>query len=380
MKVLVAKYEVSGYFSAIAAALSSRQIQTSSLFIRDHPYYEPLNSKYLIFKLLKWSNSRREKLTRSQIVQKIMAIIIDEIIKCIVVIKSAVHFDKIIFSYGEDISGRIYEPLIYKIFKTEIIFIFLGSDIRPPSISNKFKNLKTDEDKEKFFQEEIRISKIMKKLKRHNAVILSYPAYSQYLKRQYYDIFSFGVPIVASKNLMERNNRISICHIPSNKAVKGTSEIEKIFADLKCEFKDKVEISTFENISNDEVRSVLSKHDMIITELWSDTPCPFIAIEACAEGCIPIVAGNFSEQFEKIYEGNYLPPYPYVTANNIKGAVRELIINQRLRNELSSSCKSYYINNHTVERFASKFEEFLDETKRQKFLKFNQNNVPIGNK
>lgn len=377
MKILIAKFEVAGYFRSLSSALTTQGYNVSTYFVRDHPFY-PDHCKYnRLLKISRILSNIRDTNHKKKILKKLPIFLLDELVKVFVIMWISIFFNKVIFTYGQDISGRSYEPFFYKIFNVEVVFIFLGSDIRPPNKSNKFMNSTSLNRNIEMASEVKRIKKVIRLTQTHRALILSYPTYSFYLPDMYYDLLSLGVPVADASIISEKQkaDRIRVCHIPSNRLVKGTAHLLEIFEDLQWQLNGEVEFVVISEASNHEVRSVLAECDIVITELSSDTPCPLIAIEACAEGCIPIVCGAFSKDFTKYYDTALLPPYPYIDKLALIGVLTKLVRDTDAREHLRSLCLQYYRDTHSFEAVGKKFSQFFESKTKSTFIKFMPNDL-----
>ena len=99
--------------------------------------------------------------------------------------------------------------------------------------------------------------------------------------------------------LYKDKKNFRILHAPSNPNFKGTEEIRNTIKCLKNENID-FEYIEITNASNEKVLAELKACDLVIDQLYSDTPMATLAAEAAYCGKPTIVGGYGFEELKKV--------------------------------------------------------------------------------
>ena len=378
MKILIAKYEVASFMKNLQKSLRANSLEADVFYARDHPFYETNNVNFL-FNLYNKSTKFREETPRSKLIQKIFFVLVNKFLSFLTIFYIVVNYNVLVFTYATSITNSKLESFVYKLFNIKIFYVFLGNDVRPPFLSNKYLNALIGGELSSIENATSRMQSNIERIEREHAVVLSYLPYSQLLSKPFIELLQFGFPIENAEQPHQQINHVPrIIHIPSAKGVKRTDEIAKLFERLKNQYAGKIETDILYNLTNSEVLNELRKSDIIITELASDVATPIIALEACAENCVPIVCGQFAKFAKNYYQESELPPYPYVTKDELDETVENLLQCYQKILERKKLCLEYVRLKHDIALVGFKFAALFNDESSFKTVDPLKELYPLG--
>ena len=168
--------------------------------------------------------------------------------------------------------------------------------------------------------------------------------------------FSLGFPIVSKsfgiESQYEKSKVVTIVHAPSHKGIKGTELIESVVQELKSEGYN-FEYVQLANVPNHEVRSFLAKADIVVDQLWSDTPLAGLACEAASAGCCVIVGGEEWSYFEESLVP--IPPSLRVHSSTLKKSLIKCLEEPKFRQRVAKDLQSFARNEWSSKAVAAKY-------------------------
>ena len=250
-----------------------------------------------------------------------------------------VRFD--VFIYGFSTSFfRFYDLPILKFFNKRIIYIFFGSDSRPPYINGKFSNFPTVDT----IIETYRIKNNIMKIEKYADVIVDNPTTSHLHERKVVCSgrmgFPFSLDYGVSPERRTDDQVIRILHSPSHVEGKGTERIRTAIKKLqnKGYAIDYVEII---DKPNSFVLKQLSCCDFIVDELYSDAIMAGFATEAAFFGK-PAVVGGYATIGDMGYlPEECIPPVHHCHPDRVEQAIEKLIIDKSYRVDLGLRAKRF---------------------------------------
>jgi len=243
-------------------------------------------------------------------------------------IKSLGKNNWFIFLYGSNFIPFHYTTsflnyLDYAILKrmnNSIISIFCGCDIRDKTTFSYFAKKNQLGDCCGICEGKItkcdprRARRVVRGAEKYSDIILSQPDYSFLLTRPYY---YYWLPLETGQYtfLVPRNKIPRIVHFPTDRYLKGTDLIVQALNQLR---QDGFQFETLilEKISNQKVREELTKGDILIDQLYSDTT-GMLSLEGMASGCAVLCGLN--KEFQHLpAECPAIPTNPTNIYNNLK--------------------------------------------------------------
>lgn len=274
-------------------------------------------------------------------------------------IYALIKFDKFIFNYNSSFFG-LYDLPILKFFNKNIIYIYHGSDSRPPYMSGNY--IYENYSLEKVYEITKELNKKNKKIEKYANYIMCHSGSGQFFEKPVVAFLQIGLPMDLSyinNSQKGSSENIHIVHAPSTKKQKGSDIFQGIINQLKQEGY-KIKYDEIYNQPNIEVLKRLSICDFVLDEIYSDTTLAGLATEA-AYFSKPTIVGGYYEQLAKDLESIPLPPSLYVEPTKIKEAIIRLIEDKIYREKLGKEAKEYISNRWMPSMVAERFVKILND-------------------
>ena len=277
---------------------------------------------------------------------------------------SARH-DVFAFSYNSSFMS-LYDLPILRLFNKKIIYLYHGSDNRPPYINGNY--ILGDYSIEEVFQLTKNLYGKHKKIEKYADIIVSVPPVSQFFCGKITDFYCLGMP-VDFRNIIEEkveteestgNGKvINIIHAPSTKKQKGSHIIRSIIKDLKQEGY-KINYEELHGLPNRTVLQKIANCDIVIDQVYSDAPVAGFAAEA-AFFSKPVVVGGYYDNMEKDFKCVPVPPAIYVEPDEMKNALIRLLEDPAFRKESGHAMKDYVDKYWKPKVVAENFLKIIEE-------------------
>jgi glycosyltransferase involved in cell wall biosynthesis len=259
------------------------------------------------------------------------------------------RFDVFIFTTFCTFFGFKELPIL-KFFKKKIIYVFVGTDIRPSYLSgNEIIRLKRQFGDD--YLPALRESSREKKRKiavveRHADFIVSYPPFAQLQTRDFISHAVTGFPMeaeIASGSIQNQETDragVRILHAPSFPEAKGSVAIKEMVDRISA----KIEGLTFREISyvpNEIVLQEIQQSDFIVDEVYSDAPMGGLAAEAALYGKPAVVGGYYAASYRKDIPPDDVPPSQFCLPEDMEAAITELAADASRRKELGRRARAF---------------------------------------
>jgi hypothetical protein len=273
--------------------------------------------------------------------------------------------DAVILGYATKFFKGNWEFYLYKLFKVKTIFLFHGSDARPPYLAAKYRDIS---DSSLCEMASISLANIQK-IESHADYMVSAPTISQFFAKPYIHAHALGM-IFDSEEMVsvaksKAENKIvrkipRVVHCPSDPKIKGSAEIRAAVANLKSEGIN-FEYIEILNVAHKEVLERLRDADLLIDCMNSDGPLGTIGMEAGFFGVPSLVSGNASDIFSIPLVKKYLPPSIYVAPENFSDELKKLINDHEYRQKAGARISTYIHSYLSNAQIAKRYEKLISD-------------------
>ena len=145
-----------------------------------------------------------------------------------------------------------------------------------------------------------------------------------------------------------KNGPVRILHTPNHRGVKGTEFIINAIEELKTEGLN-IKLTLQEGVPNNKVRETLQDETDILIEQIIGGAYAMSAIEGMASS-VAVITNLEEEVYTRVFRRySYLNECPILSANpeNIKEQIKSLVVDFKLRNELSKAGRLYVEKYHS---------------------------------
>lgn len=249
------------------------------------------------------------------------------------------------------------EFFVLKLFRKNMIMWLCGADSRPSYCDVDIYG----GDIDAMYKDVQCKSKKIRMLEKY-MVLIDNTASSHFHTKPYIIYNCLGIPVDESERVkteLHKEGKIRILHAPSNQKAKGTAEIQEILRELKEEGYD-FEYIAVHGVPHREVLEQIAQADMVIDQLYCDTPMAGFASEAAINGIPVLVGGYYAEYYHKVKNNPDIPTV-FCTPDKLKENIIFLINNKEKRIEIGEKEREYIEENCTAQKVAEKFIRLLEK-------------------
>ena len=307
--------------------------------------------------------------TRNRLLRKVFLVMAHGICGWFVLVHAFPRYDAFIFLYGQTITNSAFELWLLKRFRRKIIFVYVGSDVRPPYMDGGlFPGAATDQlPSAAALMRAVRQSKRNIQLhERYADHLVNSPSTAHFHERPYINWFALGIPkaLTACSQIPSRqtcrSGVVRILHSPSHPLAKGTADILEMLDNLRRKGHS-IELVKVQGMPNDVVLQELARCDFIVDQLYADTPLAAFATEAAFFGKPAVVGGYFAASVTECIEPDDIPPSLFVTPNDLEMAIERLVVDSSFRLQLGEQARQFVISRWSLTGVAGRYLQLLND-------------------
>jgi hypothetical protein len=344
-KTFVGIKDVAGWASSIERGFQNMGL--AAYFISKTPanvyaYKTKLTSLGVLPNLWQQIASKRSKSQTANILKKAFLVFAHMSLNTLMVCWMAANFKRLIFITGETITKTRIELMFYKFLRKELVFVFTGSDSRPPYMGRSInKHYFSDLDTLK--NETYRIKDRIKTVEKYASYCFNHIATGHFHEKPFINILEIGIPLTLKrqqdtrKGDLKNMESIKVLHCPSSKS-KGTGKITQAVNELIDEGYQ-IELKLLQDVPNTEVIRNIRWCDFVVDSIYSDSPMGTFSMEAACFAKPTVVAGYYSTSEELNLENS--PPTLYVHPDKIKKAIKFMVVNKSQRESVGDSARVF---------------------------------------
>lgn len=331
-----------------------------------HPFkYEQASAPWLL-RMWQRLGAARAATRRENLLRKLLLVAAHDLWGWLVLARVLFRFDAFLFVYGQTITNSHFELWLLKKLGKKLIFIYVGSDSRPPYIDGgSFPGEVTDAipRPEALLAVTRRCKRRLRLHETYGDYLVNSPATAHFHQRPYINWFAMGIPKTLALLLAEaapRTASVRILHGPSNPLVKGSAIILAVIERLR-EKGYPIELVKIEGMPNERVLRELAQCDFVVDQLYSDTPLAAFATEAAFFAKPAVVGGYFASQVADYLAADDIPPSLFVPPEELEAAVERLIRDPALRRELGEKARQFVATRWSTRAVAERYWRLLND-------------------
>jgi hypothetical protein len=347
-RIALGPFEIAGYYANLAAGFEQLGIDATLLMIAPHAFRyaaKPPRSRLARFVL------ERAQATypgsRSGLA-KIRVLPANLLWRSLLVAHALASYDVFIFSCGDTLLDGMELPLL-KLLRRKVVFVFHGSDSRPPYINGKNVRRAGDDPGKALVRKARQMKRRLAHVRRHADAIIDSPLSGHFHDRPFVNWFRIGIPYAAAPTEVDagatdadavRGRPRRVVHAPSDPISKGSLLIEQAVERANQRGLN-IELIQLKGRPNAEVLSELARCDFVIDELYSDVPGAGLAFEAASFGRPTIVAGYAASEFRRWIQPDMALPTHYCRPEELDHAIDKLACDEDYRAALGSRARQF---------------------------------------
>lgn len=349
-RVFIGLEEVAGYFGSLKTGFLESRIYCTFITLSKHPFQYGKKDKNIFSSFIKKLNKIPPPSNRYS---KIIKNVLFSLSKFMLFLWVLFQFDVIIYSFNSSFFSYKELPIL-KFFNKKIIYVYLGSDSRPPYFNGKEIN---SSEINKIYIKSKKKKKTIKKIEKYADYIIDYPTQAHFHERDFIMGLILGFPIDFKNKeeiIEEERTKIRILHSPSSPIIKGTFEIEESISNLK-EKGYEIDYIKILNKSNAEVIEEIKQCDFVVDQKYSDTPLAGFATEAAFFGKPSIVGSYYCSEIHKDLEQKDIPPSIFCLPEKLEENIEKLIKDSNYRYQKGKEIREFVVENWNSKEVASKY-------------------------
>lgn len=221
-----------------------------------------------------------------------------------------------------------------------VVIVFTGSDHRPPYLSGH--GLREHPDSRSLAAATSRTVRLIRRAERGASAIVALPESAQLHRRAFVHFLSIGYPFATSRvarasagtqHAQAPTGAVRILHCPTDVRTKGTHLIRA--AVRRCSERGlQVEYREMSGRPNAEVLRALEWTDLVVDEVYGDTPMAGFVTEAAYFGK-PGVIGSYAAGSGRVGPlGDAAPPSVFCRPDELEAEVARLVVDHAERRAL----------------------------------------------
>lgn len=365
MKIFIGPTEIAGIVAGLCAGFHRINVNAEAVLKGVHPfgYQMAVRQNWL---LSTWCRlgTLSQNTPRSRVVRKSILAFLERLFSLPVLVFCLHRFDVFIFIFGQTITNTEFELRLLKAFNKRVIFVYLGSDARPPYIDGAALPAGRTVDPGRVRHAARKIKRRLTRQEHYADVCINSPTTGQFHEKRFINWFAMGfpknvVPLPYGAESPVSNQRIRILHSPSNPMAKGTPAIRQILQRLIAKGHP-IEFVQIEGMSNSIVLKELARCDLVVDQLYSDTPMAGFAAEAAHFGKPAVVGGYFAPVMHTWIRAPETPPSCFVHPGQMEAAIEALVVDARARRQLGQRARCFVQTQWSSEAVARRFLRLIE--------------------
>jgi hypothetical protein len=283
------------------------------------------------------------------------------------------RIDVVIFGFGYSyLPFNLDLPLLRFCGKIVIGNLGHGSEMRPPYLDGSY--LPSDPSKpipaHIFSRKTRKMCSRIRWFERWSNFLIGAPLSSSYFaSKPYINWFAIGVPFDSSSlpsfseyshSFEEASSKVfRIIHAPSNPVLKGTFAIRDIIKNLS----DRgflIDYRELQNIPNSEVLLELQSCDLVVDQMFSDTPMAGLVVEAAFFGKPSLVGGYGLEYLMEKLPNTWRPPSIICRPEQFEVTLQNVLQKSEILKQMGSQARDFVVNHWSSSIVAQRYLRLIN--------------------
>ncbi|MGV1003183.1 MAG: hypothetical protein ACOYEV_00140 [Candidatus Nanopelagicales bacterium] len=281
-RVLFLPLEIAGYVARLSGGLAERGWEVEALDLSGNPFgYEsaagtPLGLLGLLSKVTahtaRWPLPARLAARTVTVPLRLGAGLLE-----------VPRYDALVYMYGRSLAWG-WDLRLARRRGVRIVTVYLGSDSRPPYLDGAMVNRPTFSWPLLAYRT-WRSARSATVMARYSDEVICHVPSAQFIPGGFVDWLAVGLPIPPPGEAPPKvpGETLRVLHSPSVPRIKGSAELAAVVAELR-EAGRKIDLRELTGVPNSVVLAAIDEADVVVDQLYSDTPLSGLACEAAARG------------------------------------------------------------------------------------------------
>jgi hypothetical protein len=353
--VLLGPMETAGYFARLRAGMRQEGVRTTYIDLENHPFaYTEAPAASMAVRVARFAiqRARASSSTHSRTFWNLISFSA----RSALLVRAIATCDAFVFGSGQTLLGLRELPLL-RLLGKRVIVVFFGTDVRP-SYLDGIEAGEPNATAQRLREATAVKRKRVRTVERFASAIVSHSPTSQLLSRPFAEWLAIGIPTPHRPDTqgVDPSGRgpLRVLHAPSHARAKGTdvvrSAVERAIADgIGIDYRE------VQNASNDSVREQLAWCDVVVDQLYSDTPMGVLGSEAAAAGRACIVGSLDWVSILDALPPDAVPPSIRIHPDALEETLREIAAERAVAAEVGSRALAYVRERWSPQAVARRF-------------------------
>lgn len=337
-RVLVGPNDTASLSTRMANALAEQGVRTYVLNLTPHHYLagetELGQARAITPRLIRWLRDLSEHGILGRALGRCLSIVL----RTGIVLWAALRVDAVILIANRSILGTAADLRLFRLAGIRIVRLFVGSESRPRYLTGRHDALLDESTRGKYAKKlEAQVDRQCSKVLQMSEladVVIENPLCGHFQRKAFVNWFQIGFPhderLFGGLSDSTPKSPLVVMHCPSNPEIKGTARIEAALEAIRSEGYP-LDYRRITGMPRSAVLEALPDCDLLIDELYSDSPMAGIASEAAAFGKAILVGGYGWETLRAGLPPEALPPTIQIRSDDFEKELRKVITNPELR-------------------------------------------------
>ena len=364
MRILLGYQEIAGYYGRLCQGLHELGVEADFIALQSHrfAYAESAaaasaSGQDRLLSYVIRLRFRDGQLSKRQLLRKLTVRLLYILLAFLLLLRWCRRYDAFVLGFHSHLLFFWELPLL-KLLGKRIIYIYHGSDSRPVYLDGNFAG--------KLGGAELATAAALQRRTIHRIesyadFIVNNPAQGHFFTRPFVAFLQLGIPFQPqTKPAAPAADKpgVRVLHCPSNPEVKGSEQIRRVIRSLQTRgfMIDWVELI---DRPNSEVMAELVRCDLIVDQLYSDTPMAGFATEAAFFGKPAVVAGYYQDHALD-FSPDPAPPSYYCLPDELEQTLVHVLESPAEREEMGRKAQAFVTGHWSAARVAGRLLRMLE--------------------
>jgi hypothetical protein len=365
-RVFLGLTEIAGYYGNLRRGLEELGLSATLVTLSAHPFRYAGESSHW---LARWTRSvlrRRVATPTAASARRFLLAAVEGVLRASMFVWAAARFDAFVFGFGTTFLGRpAVELRILRLLGKRVVCVHHGSDSRPPYLDGSLMAA----DRNRSTADCIALTRATKArvaaVDRFADWVVEHPLAAHFHERPCVQWLAIGIPYVADASARVEGaaataeRPVRVLHSPSHPDAKGTAQIEAAIARLQARG-HAIDFIQITGRPHAEVARELARCDLVVDQLYSDTPMAGFATEAANYGKPAVVGGYGADEMRRMIPPPLWPPSAYCHPDELEETLERLVTDAEQRSALGRRAQAFVRRCWSPRRVAERFVRLFD--------------------
>lgn len=360
-RIFLGLKEIAGFYHHLGNGFKELNVAFSQIDLSSHAFGYTAHTNNIWVRLDKFCYRRHERAGFTKPLWRFPKFMS----RFLLFVWALIQHDVFIFGFATSFFN-LKELRLLKGLGKKIIFVFHGSDARPPYINGALAEYYAPSgtlDANKLHQLTRKRREVISRIERFADHIINTDAQSLFFTKPFILNHYMGLPITTIEtDELEKSarNTIRILHAPSHQKAKGSEIILKILDEIQ-KSESNIEIIVLHNATQKEVYRELARCDFVVDQLYGDQAMAGLGTEAALFGKPTIIAGYYAGLEQQYELKDFIPPVHFCQPEDMKAGILKLIRDSAYRNHLGLRALDFVRQHRTAKIVAKKYLDLIED-------------------